>query len=110
MSSQDYSLKSRNQRTTARVLLIGGGLVAGTVVYATLPGKSVSLDVLPLVGGVGVAGGLAALGSIPLFIAAGRNRRKAAPIAQVEVGTLAAPAYAGATPVFGPTLGLRISL
>ena len=103
----DYARKAHTQRAAARALLIGGGLVAGAVVYATRPGNPVSLDALPLVGAVGMAGGLAVLGSVPLFAAAGRNRRKAGPVARVAFGVRAALAYTGA-PAVGPALRLRI--
>ena len=103
----DYVRKARTQRAAAWALLLGGGLVAGVVVYATRPGNTVSFDALPLVSAVGVAGGLAVLGSVPLFAAAGRNRRKAGPVARVDFGVRAALTYTEALAV-GPTLRLRI--
>ena len=65
----DYIKLSRVQRTTGFVLL--GGAVTCLLVAA--PGN-VSFETL---GALVFVGGFATLGSIPLFIAAGRNKRKA---------------------------------
>ncbi|WP_426058436.1 hypothetical protein [Hymenobacter sp. B1770] len=104
-------LKSHNQRTAARVLLIGGAVVAGTVIYATAPGKSVSFDALPLVGGLGVAGGAAVLSSIPLFVASARNKRKAQAAISLQLQALPAPQWATARRgSMCPALGLCLPL
>jgi hypothetical protein len=107
-SSEALLLKSRHQRNTARVLLLGGGLVAGAVIYATAPGKSVSFDVLPLLGGLGVAGGAAVLSSIPLFAAASRNKRKAAAAVSLQLQPLPPRSAIGnALPVY-PAVVIRL--
>ena len=64
----DYLLKSKNQKIGAWILL-----GSGAVIFAIVAPGNVSFDALgPLV----VVGTLATLGSIPLFIASGRNKRK----------------------------------
>jgi len=69
LSKEDYLKKSKSQKTAAWIML---GTGAASLAIAA-PGE-VSFDVLPalVIGG----GGLVA-GSIPLFIASGKNKRKA---------------------------------
>jgi uncharacterized membrane protein YebE (DUF533 family) len=68
LSAAQYLKKSKSQKTAAFILL-GAGAVAFIVVS---PGN-LSFEAS---GNLIVAGGLAALGSIPLFIASGKNKRK----------------------------------
>ncbi len=72
----DYLQKSKNQKTTAWVLLGGG---AGLILLGDLIGNSKESSFSDAGTGVIIAGvgALSMLGSIPLFIAAGRNKRKA---------------------------------
>lgn len=72
----DYLQKSKNQKTTAWVLLGGG---AGFILVGTLIGnsKEASFDDVGTGVVLGGIGALSMLGSIPLFIASGRNKRKA---------------------------------
>lgn len=70
--SQDYLKKSKSQKTAAW-LLLGGG-IALDVIAAAWAGSDFSSsgpDVLFVVGSASI------VGSIPLFIAAARNKRKA---------------------------------
>ena len=76
LTRQEYLTKSKNQRTAARILLIGGGALLATTIIIAAPGN-ISFDNLGTVVTIGAIGGVAALGSIPLFIASGRNKRKA---------------------------------
>ena len=69
LTKQDYLQKSKSQKTTAFILLG----IGATAVAIAAPGN-VSFDVLPV---LVIGGGLATLGSIPLFIASGKNKRKA---------------------------------
>lgn len=69
MSRQDYLARSRGQKIAGFVLLG----IGATCAAIAAPGN-VSFETL---GTLVTVGGLAALGSIPLFIAAGRNKRKA---------------------------------
>jgi hypothetical protein len=82
--------KSKNQKTAAWILL-GGGLamaVTGTIVYNHAYNKaaeedpigtlfSMGTNVNPTDAVVATGGALAAVGSIPLFIASGKNKKKA---------------------------------
>lgn len=74
MTKQDYLQKSKNQKTAAWIML-GGGTVAGIggVLWATsdIFSKNAGPDILIFTGAA------AMVGSIPLFIASGRNKRKA---------------------------------
>ena len=71
--SQDYLKKSKNQKTAAWILLGGGSAL---VVTGILLANNAALDNLGTGAGVAIAGGVAVLGSIPLFLASGRNKRK----------------------------------
>lgn len=75
----DYLQKSKNQKTTAWVLLGGG---AGFILVGTLigNGKEASFDDVGTGVVLGGIGALSMLGSIPLFIASGKNKRKAGSI------------------------------
>ena len=68
MTKQDYLVKSREQRVIGLILL-GGGITC----LAIASTGDVSFDDA---GTLVVVGGLATLGSIPLLLAAGRNKRK----------------------------------
>ncbi len=72
----DYLQKSKNQKTTAWVLLGGG---AGFILVGTLigNGKEASFDDAGTGVVLGGIGALSMLGSIPLFIASGKNKRRA---------------------------------
>ena len=71
----DYLKKSKNQKTAAWILLGGGtalivtGLLIGTQ-------NEASLDNAATGGVIVVAGAASVIGSIPLFIASGKNKRR----------------------------------
>ena len=65
----DYLAKSKSQKTGAFILL-GIGITTLTIAAA----GDLDLDVL---GTVVIIGGIATIASIPLFIAAGKNKRRA---------------------------------
>jgi hypothetical protein len=72
----DYLAKSKSQKTAAWVLLGGGTVLIGTG-FLIGDSKNSSFDDAAtgaVLGGIGV---LSAIGSIPLFIASGKNKRKA---------------------------------
>lgn len=72
----DYLVKSKNQKTAAWVLLGGGAVLIGTG-FIVGDGKNSSFDDAAtgvFLAGIGV---LSAIGSIPLFIASGKNKRRA---------------------------------
>ena len=76
LTRQDYLVKSKNQKTAAWVLLGGGAVLIGT---GLLIGdrKESSFDDAATGGIIGIAGALSIITSAPLFIASGRNKRKA---------------------------------
>ncbi len=72
----DYLVKSKNQKTAAWVLLGGGVALIGTGILVGDSKNSTFDDAAAgaFFAGIGV---LSAIGSIPLFIASGKNKRKA---------------------------------
>lgn len=112
----DYLKKSREQKTGA-ILLLGGGV--GLMVASMATAASNTNGTLNLWGvsappsaekknaGVGlfIAGGVAAMGSIPLFIAAGKNKRRARLTASDQT-TFVTPSFQ----VRQTTIGLAIPL
>lgn len=71
----DYLAKSKNQKTAAWVLLGGGTVLIGAG-FLIGDNKNSTFDDAAtgaLLAGIGV---LSAIGSIPLFIASGKNKRK----------------------------------
>jgi hypothetical protein len=80
LTKDEYLQKSKNQKTTAWVLLVGGSalIITGILVDDANSGKGINLDFT----GVGIAavGFVAASCSIPLFINSAHNARKAATI------------------------------
>ncbi len=69
LTREDYLKKSKSQKITAFVLL-----GAGVTTLAIISKGNTSFDVLGI---LAVAGTLSTLGSIPLFLASARNKRKA---------------------------------
>ena len=72
----DYLVKSKNQKTAAWVLLGGGVALIGTG-FLVGDGKEASFDDAAtgaVLAGIGV---LSTIGCIPLFIASGKNKRRA---------------------------------
>lgn len=89
MTKQDYLEKSRKQKTAGFILLGGGVAVLGigAIVSATnAVGYTVSCiglncsqaaeEGIQTGGAIMLVGGLAVVGSIPLFVSAGNNRKK----------------------------------
>ena len=93
VNETDYLQKSRNQKTAAW-LLLGGGIamtVTGMVIYGNALDKAAEDDPFVTVLSLGTnanptgaiiatVGSLAAIGSIPLFIASGKNKRRASAV------------------------------
>src|SRR6187455_2516654 len=72
----DYLLKSKNQKTAAWVLLGGGTALIG-IGFLIGDSKNATFDDAAtgaVLGGIGL---LSTIGSIPLFIASGKNKRRA---------------------------------
>ena len=74
LTKADYLQKSIKQKTAAWVLLGGGSAL---VVTGVLLSNNASFDNLGTTATIAIVGGLSMLGSIPLFIASGKNKRKA---------------------------------
>ncbi len=122
----DYMKKSKRQRTTANILLYGG--IATVITSIAIASKETDDAFIDLFGGdetsdFGAANvllitGLTSIaGSIPLFIAAGKNRRKAAATVSLDMkkiywpGPLAQSAAGSSFQRFSyPALTLKIPL
>ena len=87
-TKQDYLQKSKRQKTTAWILLGGGtaAIIGGSAIYNKAYEKAANEDPLgtlfsfgmnvdPTGAIIAVTGSLAALGSIPFFISASKNKR-----------------------------------
>ena len=72
----DYLVKSKNQKTAAWVLLGGGTALIG-LGFLIGDSKNSTFDDAATGAVLGGIGFLSAIGSIPLFIASGKNKRKA---------------------------------
>lgn len=104
----DYLKKSKNQKSGAWVLLAGGSVM---VVTGILLSNQASFDELGATAGLAVAGGVAVLGSIPLFLASGRNKRKGMDV-NASLKMERAPVFQGYTIVHTsyPALSVKITL
>src|SRR6186997_18622 len=72
----DYLVKSKNQKTAAWVLLGGGTALIG-IGFLIGDSKNSTFDDAATGAVLGGIGFLSTIGSIPLFIASGKNKRKA---------------------------------
>ena len=72
----DYLVKSKNQKTAAWVLLGGGSALIG-IGFLIGDSKNSTFDDAATGAVLGGIGFLSTIGSIPLFIASGKNKRKA---------------------------------
>lgn len=87
-SKEYYQLKSKHQKTTAWIMLGGGGalFIASGLVGAHVFADLFSGDFnkannnVAVAGAFGIIGAGSMLGSIPFFISSGKNARKAASI------------------------------
>jgi hypothetical protein len=104
----DYLKKSKNQKKAARIMLGGGGaLVIGSIVWAIddWGGASYGPTVLFWVGSASM------IGSIPLFIASGKNKKRAnAASVFLDFKKVPVLQQAGMGSQSFPVLGLKISL
>ena len=101
-TKEHYLQLSRSQRTGAFILLgVGVALIA-----VAAPGD-VTFDVLPILAAVSAG---AIIGSIPLFIASIRNKKKAKKIsAYLEIQKMPAMAQAGVSLRTLPALSIKFS-
>jgi hypothetical protein len=78
LTKQDYLQKSKNQKTTAWVLLGGGVLVGGIGVASAAGNVCIGCPEKPKdQSGWVIAGGTLMVSSIPFFIASAKNKKKA---------------------------------
>jgi hypothetical protein len=108
LTRQDYLKKSKNQKTAAWILL-GGGFALAVGASILDVSSDWSKSETPYL--VAISAGCASmLGSIPLFIAAGRNKRKgmnASTYFQIRQNPL--PTNTGLTLHSTPTLSLKLN-
>ena len=119
LTKSDYLKKSKKQKKTAWILLGGG---AALVIIANVIPEGEQTDFNPrfldynhkndgVKAAFGLTGGLSMLGSIPLFIASGKNRKKAKS-ASAFINMEKAPILqqTGIRNQSFPAVGVRISL
>jgi hypothetical protein len=115
MSKQDYLEKSRRQKT-AGFIMLGGGVVmatSGIVLFSenfVLFGASEAEDrALGVGAAMFVVGGLAAIGSIPVFISSSMNAKRAAQLSFNHLPTNI-PKYSGNIPRSIPSITFSVPL
>jgi len=99
---KEYFLKKSRKQKTAAWIFLG----AGTAMIGVAAPGNVSFDILPV---LVIGGGTCIITSIPLFIAAARNKRKAANLA-FEMKTVPRLETAGPVSQALPSLTLKIQL
>ncbi|MDP4265280.1 MAG: hypothetical protein Q8941_22330 [Bacteroidota bacterium] len=75
LTREEYLAKSKHQKTAAWVLLGGGAALVGTGLLIGNRNES-SFDQAATGGIIGIIGALSMIGSVPLFLAAEKNKRK----------------------------------
>lgn len=108
LTRHDYLAKSKGQKTAAWVLLGGGAALIGTGLLIGNREESSFDDAATggILAGVGV---VSAIGSIPLFIASGRNKRKAMDVSTyIGIQQNSAFTLAGITRRSCPALSIKI--
>ena len=112
----DYLQKSKKQKTTAWILLAGGTVLTTIGAGVALSGGLDCAfddpdcgDDQTLASILAISGSAAILGSIPLFIAAGRNKRKAA---SLSFNNMMMPQIKNSSLVYQPipAVSLKINL
>lgn len=101
LTKQDYLERSKNQKKAAFILL---GL-GGTCIAIAAPGK---VD-LGMAGVLVIGGGVAIVSSIPLFIAAGKNKKKGMNMS-FRLQEIQLPHSSGFAEKKIPSLSLNLSL
>lgn len=109
LTQQNYLQKSKKQKTAAWVLLGGGAAVAVGAAILDVSGDWTKPETPYLV--AMSAGCASMLGSIPLFIASKRNKRKEVNASTYfEIRRNPVPTNTGVTLHSTPTLSLKLSL
>ena len=108
LPQNNYLQKSKKQKTAAWVLL-GGGLVLAAGAAALDANSDWSKSETPYLVAIGI-GGASMLGSIPLFIASGRNKKRAMNAsAYFQIRQNPVAASTGLTLHSTPTLSLQFN-
>ena len=103
LTKSDYLTKSRSQRTAAWI-----SLGIGVAAFAIAAPGNIGFDILPV---IVIGGGVAILTSIPLFIGAAKNKRKARNAsAFLKVESLQAIQHTFIARTYYPALSLKINL
>jgi hypothetical protein len=108
LTKDEYLTKSKNQKTTAWILASGGAALIA-IGLAVGNGKEASFDQAGagvIVGGLGV---VSIIGSIPLFIASGKNKKRGMAMA-FKNEPLFFPKKGSFTKLSCPSLTIRIGL
>ena len=120
LSSQDYLQKAKKQRKTGYILLgSGGALIITSLVFPrgeqTHDGICIGYFCSDeykndgLKSALFITGGVAALSSIPFFITAGKNRRKASAVSfNFKVEDTYNPYYSGVAYTVYPALRVKV--
>lgn len=105
---QKFLIKSRNQRSGAYSLLgLGSALIVGGLLVGNRKESNFGEAGAGFVmGGFGV---ISAVGSIPLFLASGRNKRRAAAIGYLRFERNPIAMQRGLVPEVYPAVCLRVS-
>ena len=110
VTREDYLKKSKNQKTAAWVLLGGGTVLIGTGFLIGDREESSFDDAATgaILGGIGV---LSMIGSIPVFLASGKNKRRANAMS-TSIGMENADFVKGYTTVHAsyPAISIKIRL
>ena len=110
VTREDYLKKSKNQKTAAWVLLGGGTVLIGTGFLIGDREESSFDDAATgaILGGIGV---LSMIGSIPVFLASGKNKRRANAMS-ASIGMENADIIQGYTTAHAsyPAISIKISL
>ena len=121
LTQEDYRKKSKNQKKIGWILL-GGGAVLSATAFIIPQGESEGYDAClyliceshkndGIIAAFGLSGTLSMLGSIPFFIASGKNKRRANAISASfkTENTSIARGY-NITSINYPALSLKIAL
>lgn len=113
----NYLAKSKNQKTAALIMLIGGTVATTTGVVVALSGSvdhafgSPDADKNQTLASIlAISGSAAILGSIPLFIAANKNKKKAMSAALIIEKMPSICFSSSVTYQSYPAIGLRLPL
>ena len=122
LAKNDYLQKSKKQKKTGTILLVGGAAVVLTGVLIPKgdeKGTSYTYGIVPttdyendgIKAALGLTGIAAMLGSIPFFIASGKNKRKAQALtASIQPDDASIIKGYGFTRINYPALSIKIAL